>query len=219
MLMMSLIISAQTPRSEEDPRNHAPTVGTGGSVGGPTGLFTVYDGQTLRRGEYTFSIAYSNFDRDPGNVDITEVPISFQVGLNDYIECFSTRTLGAVLKLTRRELVELLFTEFSISIAKSKRHVYESKRAGNHFSSRNGNRCHFQTAGRSTVSFVSVIGGTIGSFGFVGRPGVGGIFGFPVNVRPPSARFAPAEAARIYSRDSALRSAVFCRASFCKPLT
>ncbi|MEO8648199.1 MAG: hypothetical protein ABI539_03440, partial [Acidobacteriota bacterium] len=41
-------------RSAKDDRNIAPTVGTGGPVGGPTGLFTVYDGQTLRRGEFTF---------------------------------------------------------------------------------------------------------------------------------------------------------------------
>jgi len=63
-------------------------VGTGGPEGGPTGLFTVYDGSTLRRGEFTFSIAYSNYDRDPGNVDITDVPLSFNVGLNDHIELF-----------------------------------------------------------------------------------------------------------------------------------
>ncbi len=80
--------SAQTLRSENDPRNTAPTVGTGGPVGGPTGLFTVYDGQTLRRGEFTFSVAYSNFDRDPGNVDLVEVPVSFQIGLNDHWELF-----------------------------------------------------------------------------------------------------------------------------------
>ncbi len=88
MLMLCAAASAQTLRSENDPRNTAPTVGTGGPVGGPTGLFTVYDGQTLRRGEFTFSAAYSNFDRDPGNVDITEVPVSFQVGLGDYLELF-----------------------------------------------------------------------------------------------------------------------------------
>ncbi|RMG04358.1 MAG: hypothetical protein D6735_07030, partial [Acidobacteria bacterium] len=87
-LALLMAVSAQTPRSENDPRNIAPTVGTGGPVGGPTGLFTVYDGQTLRKGEYTFSAAYSNFDRDPGNADFTEVPISFQIGLNDYLELF-----------------------------------------------------------------------------------------------------------------------------------
>jgi hypothetical protein len=92
LLMLSLIasVSAQTLRRERDPRNVAPTVGTGGTVGGPTGLFTVYDGATLRRGEWTLSIAYSNYDRDPGNVDITEVPLSFQIGLNDYLELFFT---------------------------------------------------------------------------------------------------------------------------------
>jgi hypothetical protein len=63
-------------------------VGTGGPEGGPTGLFTVYDGDTIRRGEFTFSVAYSNFDRDPGDVDITDIPLSFNVGLNDHIEVF-----------------------------------------------------------------------------------------------------------------------------------
>jgi hypothetical protein len=82
-------VSAQTTlRSPDDNRNVAPTVGTGGATGGPTGLFTVYDGQTLRRGEFTFSIAYSNFDRDPGNVDITEIPVSFQIGLSNNLELF-----------------------------------------------------------------------------------------------------------------------------------
>ena len=88
MLALVFTMSAQTPRPEKDPRNIAPTVGTGGPPGGPTGLFTIYDGQTLRAGEFTFSAAFSNYDRDPGNVDISEVPVSFQAGLNDYIELF-----------------------------------------------------------------------------------------------------------------------------------
>ncbi len=88
MLALMISMSAQTLRSTDEPRNTAPTVGTGGPPGGPTGLFTVYDGQTLRRGEFTFSAAYSNYDRDPGNVDITEVPVSFQIGLSDRAELF-----------------------------------------------------------------------------------------------------------------------------------
>jgi hypothetical protein len=83
-----LSAGASAQLSENDPRNLSPSVGTGGPPGGPTGLFTVFDGRTLRRGEYTFSIAYSNYDRDPGNVDITDVPISFNVGLNNHIELF-----------------------------------------------------------------------------------------------------------------------------------
>ena len=92
MLVLSAVASAQTLRSENDPRNLSPSVGTGGPEGGPTGLFTIYDGQTLRRGEFTFSVAYSNFDRDPGNLDIVETPISFNVGLSDYIELFFKMT-------------------------------------------------------------------------------------------------------------------------------
>ena len=88
MLALVITASAQTLRPNEDDRNIAPAVGTGGPPGGPTGLFTIYDGQTLRKGEFTFSAAYSNFDRDPGDVDIVEVPLSFQIGLNDHLELF-----------------------------------------------------------------------------------------------------------------------------------
>lgn len=92
LLLLTLAIGAsaqkKNARPEKDPRNQAPTVGTGGSIGGPTGLFTVYDGSTLRKGEYTFSAAISNYDRDPGDVDITSVPLSFQVGITDHIELF-----------------------------------------------------------------------------------------------------------------------------------
>src|SRR5438046_8688773 len=88
MMVLCAAVSAQTLRNPNDPRNQSPSVGTGGPEGGPTGLFTIYDGSTIRRGEFTFSIAYSNYDRDPGNVDITDVPLSFNVGLNDHIELF-----------------------------------------------------------------------------------------------------------------------------------
>ena len=87
-LVLCAAVSAHTLRSPDDPRNQSPAVGTGGPEGGPTGLFTIYDGSTLRRGEFTFSIAYSNYDRDPGNVDIVDVPLSFNVGVNDHIELF-----------------------------------------------------------------------------------------------------------------------------------
>ena len=96
LLLLAFTVPAQD-RPEKDDRNTAPTVGGGGPVGGPTGLFTVYDGQTLRKGEFTFSIAASNYDRDPGNVDITSVPFSFQVGLTNKFELFfNTETFRGV---------------------------------------------------------------------------------------------------------------------------
>jgi hypothetical protein len=99
MLVLCAAISAQALRPETDPRNLSPAVGTGGPVAGPTGLFTIYDGQTIRRGEFTFSIAYSNFDRDPGNVDLTEVPLSFNVGLSDHLELFFNTTAWRGIKV------------------------------------------------------------------------------------------------------------------------
>jgi hypothetical protein len=92
IFILASVASAQTLRQENDPRNLSPSVGTGGPEGGPTGLFTIYDGQTLRRGEFTLSIAYSNYDRDPGDVDIADVPLSFNVGVNDHLEIFFKTT-------------------------------------------------------------------------------------------------------------------------------
>ncbi len=90
LILLMLVFAAPAQKSAEDDRNTAPTVGTGGAQGGPTGLFTVYDASTLRKGEYTLSMALSNYDRDPGNVDITSIPLSFQVGLSNRFELFFT---------------------------------------------------------------------------------------------------------------------------------
>lgn len=92
IFVLASVASAQRLRDANDPRNQSPSVGTGGPEGGPTGLFTIYDGSTLRKGEFTFSIAYSNYDRDPGDVDITDVPLSFNVGINDHLELFFKTT-------------------------------------------------------------------------------------------------------------------------------
>ncbi len=89
LTLLLLVFAAPAQKlSEKDDRNTSPVVGTGGQVSGPTGLFTVIDGKTLRKGEYTISAAYSNYDRDPGNVDISTIPLSFQVGLSNNVELF-----------------------------------------------------------------------------------------------------------------------------------
>ena len=94
IFVLAAIASAQAKRLENDPRNQSPTVGTGGPVGGPTGLFTIYDGDTLRRGEFTISIGYSNYDRDPGDLDITDKILSVNVGVNNHLELFFSTTLA-----------------------------------------------------------------------------------------------------------------------------
>jgi len=93
ILVVCAGVSAQLLRSDTDPRNVSPTIGTGGPVGGPTGLFTIYDGETLRKGEFTISFGISNYHRDPGSVHITDYPASFQVGLSNHVELFFDATV------------------------------------------------------------------------------------------------------------------------------
>jgi len=71
-LLMAVGAQAQTLRSTDDPRNQAPT------VNGGTGLFTVYDAQTLRKGEFNFGFYANHFHRDPGNL-FEVYPINFQI--------------------------------------------------------------------------------------------------------------------------------------------
>jgi hypothetical protein len=82
ILLAGAVAQAQTLRSTDDPRNQAPT------VNGGTGLFTVYDAQTLRKGEFNFGFFANHFHRDPGDLAIQKYPVSFQVGFNDHLEVF-----------------------------------------------------------------------------------------------------------------------------------
>ena len=93
MLMLFAVASAQALRPETDPRNLSPAVGTGGPVAGPTGLFTVYDGQTLRRGEFNFHA--KQFDRDPRRRDLIRSSAQCNVGLSDIWSCSLTPRPGA----------------------------------------------------------------------------------------------------------------------------
>jgi hypothetical protein len=82
LVLIAPSVQAQTSRSTDDPRNLAPTV-----MGG-TGLFTVYDAQTLRRGEFNFGFFANHFHREPGNVRIQTHSLNFQVGFSDHFEFF-----------------------------------------------------------------------------------------------------------------------------------
>lgn len=83
LLLIGIGATAQTLRSTDDTRNLAPT------VNGGTGLFTVYDAQTLRKGEFNFGFYTNHFHRDPGNIRFQVYPVNFQVGFNDYLEIFA----------------------------------------------------------------------------------------------------------------------------------
>ncbi|MFN0122502.1 MAG: transporter [Blastocatellia bacterium] len=82
MMFFGAMAQAQTPRLTEDPRNQAPT------VAGGTGLFTVYDAQTLRKGEFNFGFFANHYHRDPGDIRLQVYPVNLQVGFNDHLEFF-----------------------------------------------------------------------------------------------------------------------------------
>jgi len=84
LLLCGVLAQAQTPRSTEDPRNPAPT------VQGGTGLFTVYDAQTLRRGEFSVGAFANHFHRDPGDAAFQSYTLNFQVGFGDRFEFFAS---------------------------------------------------------------------------------------------------------------------------------
>lgn len=184
MLALMTSVSAQTLRSEKDPRNIAPTVGTGGTVGGPTGLFTVYDGQTLRRGEWTLSIAYSNFDRDPGNVDLTEVPLSFQIGLNDYLELFFTTDGFRALKVNSpRNLSSFYLPNSQLlinGVLRSGPAIVQAPQ-GSGTSLFPGSAIFRPTGAQPFIQF-PYVGGSAGNFQY--NTPSGPVFGFPVGTIP-----------------------------------
>jgi hypothetical protein len=185
---------AQTPRSEDDDRNIAPTVGTGGPVGGPTGLFTVYDGQTLRKGEYTFSAAYSNFARDPGNASFSEVPVSFQVGVSDNLEFFfNTDAYRAIKVNSPRNLSSFYLPNSQLRIGNALVNgpaiVLAPQGPG---ASQFANFSIFRPQGNQPFAQFPFVGSSAGSFGFptTGSSTAGPLFGFGVGnplLGPPRA--------------------------------
>lgn len=177
-LAMVFAVSAQTMRSPDDNRNIAPTVGTGGGTGGPTGLFTIFDGQTLRKGEYTFSIAYSNFDRDPGNADFTEVPISFQIGLSDHLELFFNTDAYRGIKVNNPQNLSSFYlpnSQLSFGGGLPAAIVLAPGTSGIF-----ANRAVYRPAGMPFVQF-PFSGGNAGTYGFTNPFFSGNIFGFANN--------------------------------------
>jgi hypothetical protein len=122
----------------------------------------------LRRGEFTFSAAYSNFDRDPGNVDIVEVPVSFQVGLTNHFEMFfNTDAYRAVKVNSPRNLSSFYLPNSQLrsatDLTSGPAIVLAPQGSG---TSQFPNRAIF--ARRETQPFVQFpfIGGNAGTFGF-----------------------------------------------------
>ena len=160
----------------------SPAVGTGGSIGGPTGLFTLYNARTLGKKEFSFSVAYSNFDRDPGDVDIAEVPISFQYGITNRLELFFNTTgsrginVNAPQNLSSFYLPNSQFHCGGPSVLCSGAAIILAP-SGPNVGTLAGTAIFRPLNNQPFVSF-PFVGGSAGTFGL--SPGqVGSLFGFP----------------------------------------
>ena len=53
------------------------------TIYGGTGLFNTYTTRTHNKGEWTVGFFWNNMDREPGDIDINQIPINFTWGLTD----------------------------------------------------------------------------------------------------------------------------------------
>lgn len=107
LLLLTAVVSAQDTEREQR-RITNPT------VTGATGLFTVYDSSTLKKGEFNLGIFANNYDRDPGDVDIMQYPVNLAVGATDRLELFvNVDTYQRLISGTPFELSGPLFPSLS----------------------------------------------------------------------------------------------------------
>lgn len=55
---------------------------------GASGLFSVFDSDTLEQGEFRSGPALSRFHRSPGNISVTQFPLNYSVGATNRLEVF-----------------------------------------------------------------------------------------------------------------------------------
>lgn len=53
------------------------------TIYGGTGLFQTYTTRTLNKGEWSVGFFWNNMDREPGDIDINQIPLNFTWGLTD----------------------------------------------------------------------------------------------------------------------------------------
>jgi hypothetical protein len=78
LLLMGITALAQSERFG----NIAERQRTSTVLGG-TGMFNTFSTRTLYKGEFNFALFWNNYDRDPGALDINQVPFNITVGLTN----------------------------------------------------------------------------------------------------------------------------------------
>ena len=82
LMLLLLLVAMPMAQDKEKIKNLAP------SANGSGGFFTTYVADTIRPGEFSFSVAAHSFNRDPNVLNYTVFPVSFSIGLHERIEFF-----------------------------------------------------------------------------------------------------------------------------------
>ncbi|MEO8648339.1 MAG: hypothetical protein ABI539_04155, partial [Acidobacteriota bacterium] len=132
----------------------------------------------------TFSAAVSNYDRDPGNVDITEIPVSFQVGLTNRLELFfNTDAYRAVKVNSPGNLSSFYLPNSQLNfngVSTSPGAIILAPGTSGPFS----NTAVYRPIGTGPFVQFPYVGGSAGNFGFTSGVFAGPLFGFPAGTVP-----------------------------------
>ena len=82
-LVVMLFVLAGTVFAQEHLGGNLAELQKAPTVLGGTGLFNTFSTRTLCRGEFNFALFWNNYDRDPGDIDINQVPFNFTLGLTN----------------------------------------------------------------------------------------------------------------------------------------
>ncbi|HWO01973.1 MAG TPA: OmpA family protein [Blastocatellia bacterium] len=82
-LVVMLFVLAGTILAQEHRGGNLAELQKAPTVLGGTGLFNTFSTRTLCRGEFNFALFWNNYDRDPGDLDINQVPFNFTIGITN----------------------------------------------------------------------------------------------------------------------------------------
>lgn len=142
----------------------------GGPVGGATGLFTVLDGKTLHQNDFTFSLSYSNYHRDPGQASIGQSQFTFNYGLREKVELFLNVELYRQIKIYNPALLSSFYLPNSQFLLNSNQLGIGAAFVLAPINNRGLTGALFRPAGNQPFVQFPFVGQNTGNFGITGAP-------------------------------------------------
>jgi outer membrane protein OmpA-like peptidoglycan-associated protein len=99
------------------------------SLDGTTGLFKVWDAETLRQGETNWTFGYDQLHRDPGQLKIGRAPAGAAVGILDHFELFGSVDVQRSIKADNISYYRLLPGQLPIPAQLANKAQYFSQTA------------------------------------------------------------------------------------------